>query len=122
MMRVLVTGSRDWEDEWEIRRHMMCFHSWIPARLVSGACPYGADRMAEEIAKEYGWEVEQHPADWRQYGKRAGFVRNSFMVGLGADVCLAFILNGSKGATMTADLAEKAGIRTIRIVRQTGAK
>lgn len=121
-MRVLVTGSRDWEDEWAIRRHLICFHSWIPARLVSGACRSGADRMAEDIAKELGWEVEQHPADWRQYGQRAGFIRNSYMVGLGADVCVAFILNDSKGATMTADLAEKAGIRTIRVTRHTGAK
>lgn len=121
-MRVLVTGSRDWYDEETIRRHLLCFHSWVPARLVSGHCRSGADHFAERIAeRELGWVIERHPADWRQYGKSAGFIRNSFMVGLGADVCLAFILNDSRGATMTADLAEKAGIRTIR-VHQTGAK
>lgn len=128
-MRVLVTGSRDWKDEEVVRRHLLCFHSWVPARLVTGACPEGADAIAETIAEELGWPIELHPADWRRYGRRAGFVRNSFMVGMGADVCLAFLMECTKpactmarkgphyshGATMTADLAEKAGIRTIRV-------
>lgn len=124
-----MTGSRDWTDEGRVRAALS---RWLylygpNVTLVSGACPprwithangeheyvKGADRIAEEVASSFGWTVELHPADWGGYGKKAGFIRNEEMVELGAYVCEAFIKNRSNGATMTADLAEKAGIMTI---------
>lgn len=111
-MRILVTGSRDWTDEACIEAAFRSISNYPEyVTLVSGACPTGADAMAENIAAELGWNVETYPADWEQYGKRAGFIRNSHMVELGADLCLAFIKNESRGASMTADLARAAGIR-----------
>ena len=111
-IRVLVTGSRGWDDVDAIYRALSRFDKGPPVTLVSGACPTGADVIAERIAEKLGWAVERHPADWQTHGKRAGFLRNAEMVELGANVCLAFIRNNSKGASMTEDLARKAGIAT----------
>ncbi len=117
-MRILITGSRDWDDMAQIWDELnLLTGEDVGHTLVSGACPKGADRMAEDWAEcQPDVEIERHPADWDKYGKRAGFIRNDEMVKLGADVCLAFIKNESKGASMTARLAEEAGIPTKRFV------
>lgn len=116
--RILVTGSRSWFDHAtleyelgeEIARGMRTRGS---VTVVHGDCPRGADAMADNEASRHPCGIERHPADWSK-GKGAGFARNAEMVRLGADVCLAFIRNGSPGATHTAGLAEKAGIPTRR--------
>ena len=110
-MRILVTGSRDWDDEEAIFTAFYPYFSEIKDHiLVSGGCPNGADMMAEHLWLQYGGTLERHPADWKQFGKSAGFRRNAEMVELGADICLAFIKNQSKGASMTAGLAFQNGI------------
>ncbi|MFE4462902.1 SLOG family protein [Nocardia tengchongensis] len=110
-----MTGSRSWRDRRIIRDALA--EVWdLDAVLVSGACPTGADALCEACWTHWGGQVERIPADWKQFGRRAGFQRNAEMVKLGADVCLAFIHDGSAGASHTADLAQRAGIPT-RIFR-----
>jgi hypothetical protein len=116
--RLLVTGSRTWSDEQMIRQ-VLCtaLSQWDSNEivvLISGACPTGADAICEKIWSEGERPVERHPAEWKKFGKRAGFIRNRDMVASGADLCLAFIKDESKGATMTANLAEDSGIATWR--------
>ncbi|MBK3559290.1 DUF2493 domain-containing protein [Streptomyces sp. MBT56] len=120
-MLILVTGSRTWEDARSIRHAVFraLYETKTPFReaaLIHGDCPTGADALADAYALEVGMNVLKFPADWARYGKRAGFVRNAEMVGEAPDICLAFIRDGSRGATMTADLAEKAGIETRRFL------
>lgn len=117
-MRILVTGSRGWDNAGTILDAFMVIPLLTYTRPVvihGGAA--GADRLAGHIARRLGWGLEVHPAEWRPYGiynPQAGLVRNRKMVELGADLCLAFIRNGSRGATHCASLAEGAGITTRR--------
>lgn len=130
-MRILITGSRDWPDEefvWDMidlavrhRSAFDCDHKTIT--VVHGACPKGADFHAANYCEDQASFLEaegitlveeRHPANWKDLGKRAGFARNEHMVNLGADICLAFIKDNSRGASHTANLAEERGISTRR--------
>jgi hypothetical protein len=114
MPRILVTGSRDWDDETTV-----CLALWTAycdlkehgeVILVSGNCPTGADNIAERFWESNGMPVERHPADWKTFGKAAGPKRNQEMVDLGADVCLAFPMKGSRGTMHCMKAAKAAGI------------
>lgn len=114
--RILITGSRTWTDHTAIRDALALV--WHPdAVLVSGACPSGADALCEACWRAWGGPIERHPADWRRYGRAAGFRRNERMVSAEAEVCLAFIRDASPGASHTATRAEAAGIATRRYHR-----
>lgn len=112
-MRVLVTGSRDWNNKTVIHDALLSISTkeGEQVTLVHGGAR-GADYLAHLCAIDLGYIVEQHVADWDKYGKRAGYIRNQQMVDSGIDICLAFIYNNSKGATMCVKLAEKANIPT----------
>jgi hypothetical protein len=131
--RILVTGSRSWTDEGAIHAplsELLFQHGHVT--LVHGACPQGADNIADQWAalRNAGpatpVTVERHPADWTVLGRRAGFARNAHMVQLGAQICLAFInpctslqctrggRHGSHGAVHCAHLAQRAGINVRR--------
>lgn len=117
-MRLLGTGSRGWSDLDVIYESFGNIYETAGRQvtLVHGDAA-GADRIMARVAKQLGWQVEAHPAIWRPngiYNPQAGLLRNRRMVELGADCCLAFILNGSSGASHCARLAEEAGIPTRR--------
>jgi hypothetical protein len=110
LRRILVTGSRDWTDAEMIRAAIRQAALRCPDAIVVHGAARGADLLAGAAARALGLQEEQHPARWDELGKVAGPVRNQEMVDLGADVCLAFIKNGSRGASHCAALAEKADI------------
>jgi len=128
-IRILVTGSRTWinlekiTDTLElIRRQHPDTSRWV---IVHGACPDGADAMVDAWAQVRGIDREPHPANWKRYGSKAGFKRNTDMVRKGADVCLAFLepctkrncrdaakVHGSHGTVHCSTQAREAGIAT----------
>lgn len=126
-MRVLVTGSRNWQHADVIYSALEAEHASARSRgerltVVHGLCPQGADAMADDWARYgtsfgFGVERETHRAEWEKYGKPAGFIRNQEMVDLGADVCLAFCRDDSSGTMDCVNRAAKAGI-PVRIYRE----
>lgn len=109
--RILVTASRTWENRELMEEKLGPWFSFDNV-LVSGHCPDGGDKMAEQVwagwlgfsvsAAIFGGYIEIHPADWKRYGrKQAGFIRNAEMAELGARKCLAFAcmcrIEGCKG-------------------------
>lgn len=125
MVRILITGSRAWPAEaineiTQLLGQTIIGYKKDEITIVHGACPTGVDAMANWIAWHWGLAIEQHPADWSTYGRRAGFVRNAEMVQSGVDICLAFVYNKSKGASMTIDLCRKNKIQVF-IIEKEGA-
>jgi len=125
-MRILITGSRDWDLYESISARITeAILEWVKhhpglekgpidwVTIVHGNCPRGADALADNFATNIlRCNVKRYDADWSQFQKRAGFVRNRRMVNTLPDICLAFIRDKSKGATNCRDLAKAAGIAT----------
>ena len=127
-MRIGVTISRDWPtdpDSCEVivdalydaakdsQGRTLSFHK---LDLVHGASQM--DWFIAGVAYVLGFGgLEAHPADWVKHKRAAGPIRNQEMVDSGADVWLAFIKNGSPGATDCARRAEEAGIPVKRFER-----
>jgi hypothetical protein len=136
MKRILVTGSRNWRVREAVSKALTIYSTGRDTMLVHGACPTGADKLADEIASEWGWPIERHPADWSgpcrpecrpghrkrnpqrgsgSYCPMAGFYRNQEMVDLGADVVLAFPLGESRGTLDCMARARRAGLLVIPV-------
>lgn len=113
--RILVTGSRDWTDERIIRSALSLalrdLGEPTNAVLVQGECHLGgADKIAADTWRGWGYPVEGHPAERDVNGRVLGPERNARMVALGADLCLAFPLPSSRGTKNCMRLAREAGI------------
>lgn len=98
--RILVTGSRTWTDRDTIRHALTgLWRKHGPnITLVHGHCPRGADTIAHQWALDNTRNrvtAEPHPADWQRFGRAAGHIRNTRMVRLGADICLALARKAS---------------------------
>lgn len=114
-MRVIVTGSRKWPDPLRVAHELNTLYlQHGPFTLTHGACATGADAAAahwqETAGRDLGCIEIKHPADWDQFGKRAGPIRNKKMIEAGADLVLAFPLPEGSGTQHTIELARAAGI------------
>jgi len=123
-VRIGVTASRKWKDPVPMAYAL----GWLAGSAFSAGMitdpgeitvitgrALGGDRMFEAIARRFGCTIEPHEVtdeQWRA-SRAAGFDRNQRMVDSGAWCWLAFILDGSSGATDCKERAERAQIPVI---------
>ena len=125
--RAVFTGSRDWRWPHAIKDVIDSLDKETTI-IVHGACPRGADQIANDYAKAQGFVVEKYKADWSR-GREGGPERNRRMIresiGLAGDssnvIVYAFIFEGpgsnagsrSRGTRGCIEYAASKGCRVV---------
>jgi hypothetical protein len=112
--KVVIAGSRGfsnykllYEKCNELLREKSKTHNIV---IVSGHAK-GADLLGERYSKDKGYDLEIFPANWKKFGKSAGFRRNEQMAEV-ADGLIAFWDGKSHGTEHMIKIAEENGINT----------
>ena len=105
-MKVAVVGSRGFENYSKLSRVLDKVHVVKPITLIVSGGAVGADSLSEKWAEENGIEILIFKPDWKKYGKRAGFIRNTQIVE-SADTVVAFWDGESRGTKNSIDTANK---------------
>lgn len=125
--RILVCGGRDYNNKERLFGFLddLCtdrgwntpkdeYGNCLPHVIVIGGKARGADTLGADWALTNWCGLKEFPADWDQYGKRAGYIRNQQMLDEGKpDVVVA--APGGRGTEMMISLANKAGVEVVRV-------
>lgn len=114
-MKVIIAGGRDFDDYEVLSSYCdQVLSSVGKVEIVSGGAR-GADRLAEIYARERGHKLTVMNADWYQYGKAAGHIRNREMAEY-ADALIAFWDGNSPGTSNMISTAKEIGLK-VRVKR-----
>jgi len=109
--KLIIAGGRNFTDGALLERVLIAMADTEYAdkaiSIVSGMAR-GADALGYAFAKSHDIVCYEFPADWNQYGKRAGFMRNEDM-GRFSDGLLAFWDGQSRGTTHMIDFMKTLG-------------
>jgi len=101
-MIIGIVGSRrrDTEEDKKLIENKLLeyIEKYPDVTICSGHCPKGGDRFAEELAEKYKLKTIIYPADWKKYGRGAGFMRNTDIVKT-SDKLIACVASDRTGGT-----------------------
>lgn len=107
-MHVIIAGSRGLTNR-RLISHAIHASGFPISSVISGAAR-GVDQLGERWAKEHGIPVLRMPAEWKTYGRSAGYRRNEDMASLG-DALIAIWDGKSHGTRHMIETARKRGLR-----------
>lgn len=109
-MKIIIAGGRDFENYAYLKEKCDSLIKSDSVTIVSGAAS-GADSLGVRYAEEKKLKVDLFPANWKEFGKRAGVLRNEAMANY-ADVLIAFWDGKSRGTRHMIDAAHERGMPT----------
>ena len=112
-MKIAIIGSRNFTN-YKLLQEILEQYKPKITLVVSGTAK-GADSLGEKWALENNIQTLIFPADWNQYGKRAGFIRNEDII-KNCDCCVAFWDGESKGTKHSLSLCKKYN-KPVKIVQ-----
>lgn len=104
---VLVCGSRGWTDQEQVASRLRLLSD--DTTIIQGGAS-GADYLARKAVIEQGRGVITCKPNWNRYGKRAGIMRNLYMLDLGPSLVIAFWDGVSPGTYHVITEARRRGI------------
>ena len=111
-IRIIVAGGRDFDNYGLLSSVLTEYIGSNEVVIISGTAR-GADRLGERFAADNGIEVRRFPANWNEYGKSAGIIRNCEMGNYAAQatgVLFAFWDGKSRGTKHMITFAKKHGL------------
>src|SRR6185295_126387 len=117
-MKILICGDRNWTNKYLIMITLADLPIQSTDVIIHGNAR-GADRLGAECALELKLAVVSISADWKQYGRAAGPIRNKKMLDEKPDLVLAFHNNieSSKGTKNCINEAKRRGI-TVKLITE----
>jgi len=106
-MRVAIVGGRDFPNAYVAVFTWLENHAHPDWVIVSGGAR-GVDAAAKLYAGTNGHGYVEYPADWKTYGRSAGYRRNRDIVA-NSDAVVAFWDGKSRGTKHSIDIAREMG-------------
>jgi hypothetical protein len=114
-MIIVVTGGRDYRDEKKVFETLNKLHATKTVTLVVEGGASGADDLARAWALANGISVKTYPAQWNEYGKLAGPIRNGQMLDEERpDLVVAF--PGGRGTANCTKQARERGLKVMHVL------
>jgi len=113
-MRVIIAGSRNFNDYGILKRKLNAILKNQKELTIISGTANGADKLGERYANDNHLKLEQYPAMWDLFGKKAGYMRNEEMVKV-ADAAIVFWDGKSKGSKHMIDISKKYNLK-LRII------
>lgn len=104
-MKIIIAGGRDFNDSELMHKAVSDFMKDLSIESFELVCgeAYGADSLGKALAEANDFVIHSFPADWKTFGKSAGYRRNVAM-GEFADRAIIFWDGKSKGTKHMIDI------------------